>query len=292
MEEARDENCKDTSDEMDEAKSVEKTHESQSTTEHEWLRVVNTLFRLAAQTPTLRSALASNTKAAAEQMLKADLARAKHTMEIQMARLPPATPFSQAKGASNRKNTTAGISGGGNADPTRQEQVAEIKQAHAARVRAAERRHNLRMRVQAPRTAPIGRDGAGRVYWHFPPCTTTSTVASAGAGDEDLDYFIVTPAMDLVSTKEEEEKVDKEEEVDDKMDLDVESVENNTSGSGAPTNLQCLPLTRDNLQILIAWLRSEQKQHQQANPTAIEAEASAEVRRLEDYAKKLLAMTE
>ncbi|KAF5096164.1 hypothetical protein D0Z00_002859 [Geotrichum galactomycetum] len=250
-------------------------HEYRVTTEDEWLRVVNTVFRLAAQTPTLRSALSSTTKAAAEQMLKTDLARAKHTMEMRMARLPPATPFSQAKSSSSTNGTGA--------DPTRQEQVAEIKQAHAARVRAAERRHNLRLRVQASRTAPIGRDGAGRVYWHFPTWATTSAAISAGTGDNDLDYFIVTPAVDPVSTKDDD---------DDKMDVDVESVEpptDNISGSGGPTYLQCLPLTRDNLQILIAWLRFEQ---QQASPTAIEPGALAELRRLQDYAKKLLAMAE
>ena len=69
------------------------------------------------------------------------------------------------------------------------------------------------------------------------------------------------------------------------MDLDVELVDEQTdNASGVPRNLQCLSLTRDNLQILIAWLRSEQ--------TSLGTGSSAEVRRLEDYAKKLLAMTE
>lgn len=264
IEECMDEDGESATDEMDEDKAGNNPLESLVTTEHAWLCVVNTVFRLAAQTSTLRGALASNTKAAAEQMLKAELARAKNAMDTRIARLPPATPFSQAKGTSNT-------------DPTRQEQIAEIKQAHAVRVRAVERRHNLRLRVQASRTAPIGCDGAGRVYWHFPPWASSSAAAaSAGTGEEDYDYFIVTPAEDATSLAEEN---------DDKMDLDVELVDEQTDNtSGVPRNLQCLSLTRDNLQILIAWLRSEQ--------TSLGAGSSAEVRRLENYAKKLLAMTE
>lgn len=264
IEECMDEDGESATDEMDEDEAGNNPLESLVTTEHAWLCVVNTVFRLAAQTSTLRSALASNTKAAAEQLLKAELARAKNAMDTRIARLPSATPFSQAKGTSNT-------------DPTRQEQIAEIKQAHAVRVRAVERRHNLRLRVQASRTAPIGCDGAGRVYWHFPPWASSSaTAASAGTGEEDYDYFIVTPAEDATSLAEEN---------NDKMDLDVELVDEQTDNtSGVPRNLQCLSLTRDNLQILIAWLRSEQ--------TSLGAGSPAEVRRLEDYAKKLLAMTE
>lgn len=270
--------------------------------EFTWLFVVNTVFRLAAQTPTLRNALASQTKAAAEQALKTDLARTKHVMETRIDRLPAVTPFFMSVKDNNNDNDD----GGHGSHLTRQEQMAEIRQTYAARVRAIERRHNLRLRVQASRTTPVGCDRAGRVYWHFPYWAST---------EESVDYFVVAPAaakpsdvtdygFSELSIKESATRNDTDgctEPVDIDMDT-TDIVEPN--GSTPDTTLEssdllCLPLTRENLKSLIAWLRSDRPYMPTTSSITTTTEMKKkkedrgiEVWRLVDYATNLLAMVE